>query len=165
MSNAEKFHHANVEYIKDFDQRKLHDLALPPSKKLIIVTCMDARIDPAASLGIREGEAHIIRNAGGSAREALRSVLISQHLLGTKEIAVFHHTGCGMLTFTSEQFQSQLKQSHPNHAQEIEAIDFLAFPKLEQSVKDDVDYLKQHPLLADNGNITGWVYEVETGKV
>ncbi|KAF8528022.1 carbonic anhydrase [Hysterangium stoloniferum] len=165
MSGFDDFPKANAEYVTSFNAQNLGNLALPPSKKLIIVTCMDARIDPAASLGIKEGEAHVIRNAGGSAREALRSILISQHLLGTKEIAVFHHTGCGMLTFTNDQFQSQLNAKYPAHGKEIDAIDFLTFPELEPSVKADVEYLKGNPLLAEKSNITGWVHEVETGKI
>ncbi|KAF8490710.1 carbonic anhydrase [Gautieria morchelliformis] len=165
MPTANTFPGANKEYVKGFNERNLGGLAMPPSKKLLIVTCMDARIDPAASLGLKEGDAHVIRNAGGSARDALRSILVSHHLLGTTEIAVFHHTGCGMLTFTSEEFQSQLKAKHPEQAKEIESIDFLTFPALEPSVQADVEYLRQHPLLVDFVHVTGWVHEVETGKV
>ncbi|KAG8831417.1 hypothetical protein FRC17_003195 [Serendipita sp. 399] len=126
---------------------------------------MDARLDPAAHLGINEGDAHVIRNAGGVAKEALRSVIISQQLLGTREVAVFHHTDCGMLTFTTPQLQGKLKEAYPEATKEIEAIDFLPFPNLEQSVKDDVEFLKNHPLVLKDTTITGWVYEVETGKV
>ncbi|KIJ45761.1 hypothetical protein M422DRAFT_207139 [Sphaerobolus stellatus SS14] len=165
MSVHKSFAGANDEYVKDFNERKLGGLALPPGKKVVVVTCMDARLDPAASLGIREGDAHVIRNAGGRAPDALRSILISQHLLGTTEIAVFHHTDCGMLTFTTDQLQSILKDKHPEHAKEINEIDFLAFPQLDENVKEDVAFLKNHPLLVDNEHITGWVYEVETGKV
>jgi carbonic anhydrase len=95
----------------------------------------------------------------------LRSVIISQQLLGTREIAVFHHTGCGMLTFKSADLQAKLKEDHPQAASEIEKIDFLAFPHLEDSVKEDVQYLKNHPLVLDESVITGWVYEVESGQV
>ena len=137
---------------------------------------------PAAHLGIKEGEPHVIRNAGGVAfvstyhlqwydsdrlqsKEALRSLIISQQLLGTREIAVFHHTGCGMLTFTNESLKDSLKQKYPSSSQEIDSINFLSFGNLEQSVKDDVDFLTKHPLVLDETTITGWVYEVETGKV
>lgn len=136
-------------------------------------------------LGIDEGDAHIIRNAGGSAyvyccipaqklcsllvhrKDALRSLIISQRLLGTRQIAVFHHTDCGMLTFTSPQLRSIVKDSDPgNKALEaVDSIDFLEFPELEQSVKDDVEYLKANPLLLQETTVTGWIYDVGSGKV
>lgn len=92
-------------------------------------------------------------------------MIISQKLLGTEEVAVIHHTDCGMVTFTTDQLQQRLKSEHPEATKEIESIDFLTFPDLEQSVKDDVQYLKTNPLVKKGGHITGWVYEVETGKV
>jgi hypothetical protein len=98
-------------------------------------------------------------------KESLRSVIISQQLLGTREVAVIHHTDCGMLTFTTQQLQDQLKGQYPAAAKEIESIDFLPFPDLEESVKNDVKYLKDHPLVLNDSTVTGWVYEVETGKV
>jgi len=159
---ATNFTSANAQYANSFNKGSL---ALPPAKKLIVVTCMDARIDPAASLGLSEGDAHIIRNAGGSAKEAIRSVIISQRLLGTREIAVFHHTDCGMLTFNNDVLRGKLKESHPEQSAEIDKIDFLAFPHLEQSVHDDVKFLKDHALVLDESVITGWVYDVKTGKV
>jgi len=165
MSTAanQAFKPANDKYVENFGEKG--SLPLPPGKKLVVVTCMDARLDPAAHLGISEGDAHVIRNAGGAAKEALRSIIISQQLLGTREIAVFHHTDCGMLTFTTPQLQEKLKQSHPHAASQIDTIDFLEFPDLEQSVKDDVSFLKKHPLVLDETEITGWVYDVKTGKV
>lgn len=98
-------------------------------------------------------------------KEALRSIIISQQLLGTQEIAVFHHTDCGMLMFSNPDIKALLEQRYPTAADEIKAIDFLPFSNLEQSVKDDVEYLKQHPLVLKDIKITGWIYEVETGKV
>ncbi|PVG02051.1 carbonic anhydrase [Serendipita vermifera] len=167
VENYKSFPSANDNYTSQFGDKG--SLPLPPGKKLTIgkteITCMDARLDPAAHLGIKEGDAHVIRNAGGVAKEALRSVIISQQLLGTREVAVFHHTDCGMLTFTTPQLQDKLKSQYPAAAKEIESIDFLPFPNLEQSVKDDVAFLKNHPLVLDETTITGWVYEVETGKV
>lgn len=97
MSIAQEFEKANTHYSSNFTKR---DLPLPPARKVAVVICMDARIDPAASLGLTEGDAHVIRNAGGRASDALRSVIISQRLLGTREIVVVHHTDCGMLTFS-----------------------------------------------------------------
>ena len=139
-----------------------------------------------AELGINEGDAHIIRNAGGSAyvpihpilpatssltlahrKDALRSLIISQRLLGTRQIAVFHHTDCGMLTFTSPQLRSIVKDSDPNNKEleVVDSIDFLEFSELEKSVKDDVEYLKANPLILQETTVTGWTYDVKTGKV
>lgn len=141
---------------------------------------------PAASLGIKEGDAHVIRNAGGSAyisfyldlisahpdtvssKEALRSIIISQRLLGTREVAVFHHTGCGMLSFSTPQLRDIVKNAHPGDpevAKQIDSIDFLEFPNLEESVKNDVKLLEDSPLVLEETKITGWIYQVETGKV
>ncbi|KAK0459113.1 carbonic anhydrase [Desarmillaria tabescens] len=139
---------------------------MPPSKKLIVVTCMDARIDPAASLGIELGEAHVIRNAGGRVQDAIRSIIISQRLLGTREIAVFHHTDCGMMTFTTQDLQNQIvDEDGAEAASLVNDIDFLEFSKLEESVKQDVKYLQSHPLVLKDTPITGWIYHLENGKV
>ncbi|KIJ68700.1 hypothetical protein HYDPIDRAFT_24955 [Hydnomerulius pinastri MD-312] len=143
-------------------------LAIPPSKKLAVVTCMDARLNPADFLGLEDGEAHVIRNAGGLAKEAVRSLVISQRLLGTEDILVIHHTNCGMLTFTDDHLRSQLAEAHPNDhaaAQAAKSIEWGSFKVLEDSVKDDVEFLKGHPLIQKKGSITGWVYEVEYGKI
>ncbi len=129
---------------------------------------MDARIDPAAAYGISLGDAHVIRNAGGSARDALRSLVISEQLLGTTEILLIKHTGCGMLTFKNEDATGIVKKGLGEEAHaELKAFggDFLAFPKLEVAVQDDVEFLKKSKLIPDNIKISGWVYEVETGKV
>ncbi|EKM60802.1 uncharacterized protein PHACADRAFT_246953 [Phanerochaete carnosa HHB-10118-sp] len=155
----------NEEYAATFGEKS--SLPLAPAKKLAIVTCMDARINVYAELGIHEGDAHIIRNAGGSAKDALRSIIISQRLLGTREIAVFHHTGCGMLTFNTQQLRKLVKDSDPNNEalKAVDQIDFLEFPEIEQSVRSDVQYLRENPLVLPESIITGWVFEVETGKV
>jgi len=161
----EGFTKPNEQYAVGFGSKG--NLPIPPAKKLAIVTCMDARINVYAELGISEGDSHIIRNAGGSAKDALRSLIISQRLLGTREIALFHHTDCGMLTFSTPQLRSLIKDSDPsNHAlHAVDQIDFLEFPELETSVKNDVQFLKENPLILSETIITGWVYEVETGKV
>ncbi|KAJ7068760.1 carbonic anhydrase [Mycena amicta] len=161
-----EFTDRNAHYVASFGDKG--SLPLPPGRKLAIVTCMDARLDPAAHLGLKEGDAHVIRNAGGSAKEALRSLIISQRLLGTREIAVFHHTDCGMLTFTAKDVQGIFKDAAPGNAEiaaRVEAIDWLEFPNLEQAVKDDVTYLKSEPLIVEGTLVTGWVYDVKTGKV
>ncbi|KAL2195235.1 carbonic anhydrase [Corynascus similis CBS 632.67] len=143
------------------------DLALPPAKKYLVLTCMDARIDPAQAFGIELGDAHVIRNAGASALEALRSIVISQQLLGTNEIVLVKHTGCGMLTFNNEDafniVENNLGKSAVEELQERK-IDFLPFPELEQAVYNDVALLKASNLVPDSVEISGWVYEVETGR-
>lgn len=129
---------------------------------------MDARIDPAAAYGINLGDAHIIRNAGANAKDALRSLVISEQLLGTTEILVIKHTDCGMLTFNNGDAIGVVKKSLGDAAvSELSAFntDFQAFPELEQAVKDDVAFLKGNKLIPDSVAISGWVYEVETGKV
>jgi carbonic anhydrase len=100
-------------------------------------------------------------------KDALRSIIISQRLLGTREIAVFHHTDCGMLTFTTPELRKIVKSStdDPSVAKAVDSIDFLEFPELEQSIRDDVKYLKENPVILPETEITGWVFEVGTGKV
>ncbi|KAK4506395.1 hypothetical protein PRZ48_000125 [Zasmidium cellare] len=149
----------NKQYASSFDKGHL---ALPPAKKYLVVTCMDARIDPASAFGIDLGDAHVIRNAGGNARDALRSILISQHLLGTKEIVLVKHTGCGMLTFTNTDALSVVAQNAGVGVLQS-TYDFQPFPDLEQAVKDDVAWLNGNAALIGK-TISGWVYEVETGK-
>ncbi|KAI0651532.1 carbonic anhydrase [Trametes meyenii] len=166
MSAYKDFAKANNEYVAGFGNKG--ELPLPPSKKLLIVTCMDARINVYGELGIKEGEAHVVRNAGGSAKDALRSIIISQRLLGTREVAVFHHTGCGMLTFDTPQLRSIVKEGSPGDAavaKAVDNIDFLEFSALEDSVKEDVKFLQESPLVLPQTKVTGWVYEVETGKI
>ncbi|KAF2731112.1 carbonic anhydrase [Polyplosphaeria fusca] len=151
----------NKAYADSFTQGHL---ALPPSQHYLVLTCMDARIDPASAFGIPLGAAHVIRNAGGNARDALRSLVISQQLLGTKEIVLVKHTGCGMLTFKNEDAQAAVKQNKGYQAFiEVEHLDFQPFPDLEQAVKDDVAWIKGKKI-EEGINVSGWVYEVETGK-
>ncbi|TFK93533.1 carbonic anhydrase [Polyporus arcularius HHB13444] len=165
MSAYKDFTKANERYVASFGEKG--KLPLPPAKKLLIITCMDARINVYAELGIQEGEAHIVRNAGGDAKEALRSIIISQRLLGTREIAVFHHTGCGMVTFNTPQLRKLVKDSDPSNPalNAVDEIDFHEFNGLEESVKADVKFLQENPLVLPGTKITGWVYEVETGKI
>ncbi|KAJ7437101.1 carbonic anhydrase [Mycena galericulata] len=156
----------NEQYVADFGDKA--SLPIPPGKKLIIVTCMDARLDPAAFLGLKEGDAHVIRNAGGLAKDGLRSIIISQRLLHTREIAVIHHTDCGMLMFTTDHVRSIVKDAAKGDAAvaaRVDAIDFLEFKDLEASVKEDVAWLKSDPLILPETPVTGWVYDVKSGKV
>jgi carbonic anhydrase len=129
---------------------------------------MDARINASAAYGINLGDAHIIRNAGASAKEALRSLVISQQLLGTQEILVFKHTGCGMLTFDNGDGAEIVRKNLGAEAvQELAYFngDFLPFSQLEEAVKEDVEFLKGSKLIPDSVVISGWVHELETGKV
>jgi carbonic anhydrase len=125
------------------------------------VTCMDARIDPASAFGIELGDAHVIRNAGGNAKDALRSILISEHLLGTREVVLVKHTGCGMLTFSNNDAASVVEK---NGAKLQSGFDFQPFGDLEQAVKDDIEFLKAEESLPKGVAFSGWIYEVETGK-
>lgn len=136
--------------------------ALPPRRRVAIVTCMDARIVPARIFGLEEGDAHVIRNAGGLAREALRSLVISQRLLGTTAIAVIHHTDCGMLTFENDDVREKVREDLGADASDI---DFMPFPDLERSVRDDVAFLRDSPLIAPDTEIRGFVYDVSTRRV
>ncbi|KAL8243559.1 hypothetical protein R6Q59_009817 [Mikania micrantha] len=155
---------SNQKYASSFTQGYL---ALPPAKKYLVLTCMDARIDPVAAFGIGLGDAHVIRNAGASAEDALRSIVISEQLLGTDEILLIKHTGCGMLTFKNEDaygaVEKQLGSEAGNELKKLN-LDFLPFPSLEHAVLDDVKYLRASKLVPDNITISGWIYEVETGK-
>lgn len=158
MSVATEFEQANDSYVAQFTKG---DLPLPPSRKVLVLACMDARLDPARTLGLEEGDAHVVRNAGGRAADALRSVIISQRLLGTREIVIVHHSDCGMLTFTDESLRSQVKKETSYNTDNIA---FLPFGDLEQSVLDDIRILKESPLVLDVP-ITGYIYNVKTGKI
>jgi carbonic anhydrase len=125
---------------------------------------MDARIDPTAAFGIPLGAAHVIRNAGANARDAFRSIVISQQLLGTTEVLVVKHTGCGMLTFDNDAAKSLVKKHKGEPAaKEVEDMDFLTFTDLDEEVRKDVEWL-QSKAIEDGIRFTGWVYEVETGQ-
>ena len=158
MSVVSEFISANERYASTFTKA---DLPLPPGRKVAVVACMDARLDPARVLGLEEGDAHVIRNAGGRARDAVRSLVISQQLLGTREIVVIHHTDCGMLTFTDADLRSKLKEG----LGETTDLAFLPFPDLDQSVRDDVASLRAERLLLRDVPVTGFVYDVRSGRL
>ena len=142
------------------------DLPMPPARKVAVLTCMDARIDPAKALGLEEGDAHVIRNAGGLAAEAIRSLAISQELLGTREIVVVHHTDCGMLTFTDEVIRGRLAASLGEEAGAAAAgMAFLPFADVEESVRRDVAAIAASPLIRPDTAVAGFVYDVKTGRL
>ncbi len=168
---------ANRAYAASFGQKA--NLTAPPVRRFAILTCMDARLDPARFAGLSEGDAHVVRNAGGRATEdAIRSLVISYKLLGTREWFVIHHTNCGMETFTNETIRGLLAQSldtatadatgwHDTGrgpgSKEGEYIEWLAFKDNRESVRDDVQRLAQHPLVPRSISIYGYIFNVKTG--
>ena len=133
-----------------------------PRRKLAVLACMDARLDPARALGLEDGDAHVIRNAGGVVTDdALRSLAISQNLLGTEEIVLIHHTDCGMLTFTDEEFADRL-ESETGQRPEWRAH---AFSDLDEDVRDGIERIRSSPFVPRTDKVRGFVYEVETGRL
>jgi carbonic anhydrase len=146
-------------YAASFDKG---DLPLPPARKVAVVACMDARIIPARILGLEEGDAHVIRNAGGVITDdEIRSLAISQRLLGTEEIILIHHTDCGMLTFTDDAFRRQIQDEtgiKPEWAAE-------AFPDVDEDVRQSLARIRSSPFIPRKESVRGFVYEVETGRL
>lgn len=160
MGQLEEFKRANEEYAVGFDQG---DLPVPPARQVAVVTCMDARLHPEKFLGLEIGDAHVIRNAGGRVSEdAIRSLVISERLLGTTEILVIHHTDCGMLTFENEDLTAKIKE---DLGVDTTGRDFLPFTDLEQSVRDDVEIIKDSELIPGDITVSGAIYDVETGEL
>jgi carbonic anhydrase len=152
LSNAQS-------YAANFDKG---DLPLPPGKKVAVLACMDARLIPTRVLGLNEGDAHVIRNAGGVASDdAIRSLAISQHLLGTAGVIVIHHTDCGMLTFTDEEFADRLEQT----AGERPEWTAHAFSDLEQDVRDSIAKIEESPFVPEIDSVRGFIYDVKTGEL
>src|SRR5947209_345758 len=148
----------NADYAKSFDG----PLPLPPSKHVAVLACMDARIDVYRVLGLNEGEAHVIRNAGGVVTDdAIRSLAISQRLLGTNEIILIHHTDCGMLTFTDDDFKKSIQDEtgiKPAWAAE-------AFPDLDEDVRQSIARIKASPFIPNKDSVRGFVFDVASGKL
>jgi carbonic anhydrase len=169
---------ANRDYANSFDKG---DLPMPPGRHFAILTCMDARLDPAKYAGLAEGDAHVIRNAGGRASDdAIRSLVISYKLLGTREWFVIHHTDCGMETFTNEIMADLLASSlktasadatgwhdcgEGHGSSEGKYINWLTINDQAQSVKEDIARIKAHPLVPDSIPVHGYIYDVKSGRL
>jgi carbonic anhydrase len=170
---------ANQKYAADFGDKAR--LAMPPARHFAILTCMDARLDPAKFAGLAEGDAHVVRNAGGRASDdAIRSLVISYKLLGTQEWFVIHHTNCGMEFFTNDVMRGLLASSLETAALTVngfqdvgkgpgsragEFIEWLTIRDQEQSVRDDVQRIREHPLVPENIAIYGYLYDVKSGRL
>jgi carbonic anhydrase len=160
MSNTDQLLANNGSYVQNFGDKA--ELPLPPGRKTAVVACMDARLNVYGALGLKEGDAHVIRNAGGVVTDdAIRSIAISQRLLGTEEIILIHHTDCGMLTFHDDDFKASIEQDtgiRPPWAAE-------AFGDLDGDVKQSIARVKASPFIPKKDSVRGFVYEVETGKL
>jgi carbonic anhydrase len=159
MSVTDELVRNNQTYAGSF---KKGELPLPPAKHVAVLACMDARLDVHKILGLQEGDAHIIRNAGGAATDdAIRSLAISQRLLGTKEIILIHHTDCGMLTFHDDDLKRKIEEEtgiRPAFALE-------AFANLEDDVKQSIARIKASPFIPNKSSVRGFVYDVRSGKL
>src|ERR1700735_3284752 len=160
MSNTDELLANNQSYVADFGDKS--ELPLPPGRKTAVVACMDARLNVYGALGLKEGDAHVIRNAGGVVTDdAIRSLTISQRLLGTEEIILIHHTDCGMLTFHDDDFKDSIEQDtgiRPPWAAE-------AFGDLDGDIKQSIARIKASPFIPKKDAVRGFVYEVESGKL
>ena len=159
MSVTDELLRNNEAYAASFDKGHL---GMPPTKKVAVVACMDARLQPNRILGLEEGEAHVIRNAGGVITDdEIRSLAISQRLLGTTEIILIHHTDCGMLTFSDDELKQQIQEDvgiKPHFSME-------SFSDLEEDVRQSIARIQASPFVPNKDSVRGFVYEVETGRL
>ena len=159
MSVTDELLQNNAAYAESFDKG---DLPLPPAKGVAVVACMDARLDVHKILGLKEGDAHVIRNAGGVITDdEIRSLTISQRLLGTREIILIHHTDCGMLTFSEDDLKQQIHEEvgmKPHFSME-------AFSDLEEDVRQSSRRIRANPFIPHKDSVRGFIYEVETGRL
>ena len=160
MARFDEFKQANEQYAAQFDGG---DLPIPPARNVAVVTCMDARLHPEKFLGLELGDAHVIRNAGGRVSDdAIRSLVISERLLGTDEIVVIHHTECGMTTFRNEDLAAKIKE---DLGVDVSGQDFLPFSDLEEGVRKDVAKVRASELIPNDITVTGAIYDVKTGEL
>jgi carbonic anhydrase len=159
LSAIDEFLQNNEAFAEGFDKG---ELPLPPARKVAIVACMDARLNPYPILGLSLGDAHVIRNAGGVITDdEIRSLAISQHLLGTEEIMLIHHTDCGMLTFSDAEFEQMLEQEAGRRPEWRPR----SFPDLEASVRDSMQRIRESPFIPRTDAVRGFVYDVKTGRL
>ena len=159
MSSTEVFLANNARYAEQFQQG---EAPVRPAKQTVIITCMDARIETGRLLGLEESDAHVIRNAGGVVTDdVLRSLVISQRLLGTREIMLIHHTGCGMLSFRDDELKAEIEADTGLRP----AFAFEAFPDLEEDVRQSMRRIMASPFVPVKDHIRGFVYDVETGRL
>jgi carbonic anhydrase len=160
MSFAKELLQANANYASNFH---LGQLQMSPVRKLVVVTCMDSRLS-MAMLGLKTGDAHILRNAGGIVTDdVLRSLIISHHLVGTENFAIINHTDCGMLTFKDDELRARLEQK--TGTKSASPVHFYSFSNLEENVRQQMQKVKSHPWLASTINVCGFVYDVRTGRL
>jgi carbonic anhydrase len=159
MSVTDELLQNNEIYAESFDKG---DLPLPPAKSVAVVACMDARLNVYGMLGLQEGDAHVVRNAGGVITDdEIRSLAISQRLLGTREIILIHHTDCGMLTFSDDELKQQIQEDvgmKPHFSME-------SFSDLEEDVRQSIARIQASPFIPNKESVRGFVYEVETGRL
>jgi carbonic anhydrase len=159
MSVTEELLQNNATYAQSFDKG---DLQLPPARGVAVVACMDARLDVHKILGLKEGDAHVIRNAGGVITDdEIRSLTISQRLLGTREVILIHHTDCGMLTFSDDELKAQIHEDvglKPHFSME-------SFSDLEEDVRQSIARIQASPFIPHKQSVRGFIYEVETGRL
>jgi len=161
MSITDQFLQNNQKYA---DQFTLGHLPMPPARKLAVLACMDARLTVEQFLGLKTGDAHIIRNAGGIASEdALRSLIISHYLLGTEEFIIVNHTDCGMLTFRDHELLAKLEQE--NGGAFVAPVHFHAFSDVEENVRRQIQRVRSHPFIPRHIPVRGFVYDVKTGRL
>ncbi len=161
MSRTDETLAANQEYAREF---RLGHLPMPPARKLAIVACMDARLTVEPMLGLKTGDAHIIRNAGGLVTEdALRSLLISQQLLGTEEVLIINHTDCGMLTFKDDDLRKKLIAQTGTDT--VAPAHFHAFQDVEENVRQQIQKVVSHPWIPESIPVRGFVYDVKSGQL
>ncbi len=161
MSIIEEVLKANESYAQNFT---LGALPMPPGRKLAVVACMDARVTVEELLGLKTGDAHIIRNAGGIVTEdTLRSLIISHHLLGTQEFMFIHHTDCGMLTFQDTELRAKLQQQTGTAT--VAPVHFHAFSDLEEDVRQQIQKVKSHPWIPEHIPVRGFIFNVQTGRL
>jgi carbonic anhydrase len=159
MSSTDELLRNNEAYAENFDKG---GLPIPPAKKVAIIACMDARVNPSLIFGLQEGDAHVIRNAGGVVTDdEIRSLAISQRLLGTEEIILVHHTDCGMLTFNDDDFKRAIQEDvgiKPGWSAE-------AFGDLDEDVRQSIARIKASPFVPNKDSVRGFVFEIETGRL